>query len=344
MKKIIVVLMVFILSVAAIAGYNFLGVKKVSIPSPDTVVSNVITAEQDQNINAINGNTHADEESTHAVKENSDIGKENIDATKENIYDTDNVNVEQPSSDLQYLSAGQNLNSVQNLSTEQTTNFAQGQENKEQELAQRKVDPNKPMVALTFDDGPHPKYTDRILNALEKHGSRATFFVVGSSITRNKSIIKKMSDQGNQIGNHSYDHKELTKLNSTAIKSQMQKTNSAIKNVTTFAPSIMRPTYGSVNSVVRNSVGMPMIMWSIDTEDWRTRNTKKIVNAVMSKVKDGDVVLMHDIYQTTAEAAEILIEKLTKKGYQLVTIDELFEARDIKLQDGKSYRSAYKKK
>ena len=337
MKKIIMVLMLFILSVAAIAGYNFLGVKKVYIPSANTGMSNVITAEQDQNINASNENMHADEDKTGDIKEN-------IDATIENIYATDNDSVGQPSSDLQYMSAGQNPNNVQNLSAEQESNLAQGQDKSMEQESKRKVDPTKPMVALTFDDGPHPKYTDRILNALEKHDSRATFFVVGSSITRNKNIIKKMSEQGHQIGNHSYDHKELTKLNSVAIKSQVQKTNAEIKNVTNYVPSIMRPTYGSVNSVVRKSVDMPMIMWSIDTMDWKTRNTKKIVNEVMSKVKDGDVVLMHDIYQTTAEAAEILIEQLTKKGYQLVTIDELFEARDIKLQDGKSYRSAYKKK
>ncbi len=338
--------MVFILSITTIAGYNFLGVKKVSIPSPNTGVSNVITAEQDQNSNVGKENTQAAKDIIDGVKDNNtDPVKDNIDATKENIYAADNAIAEQQSSDLQYMSAGQNLNNVQNLSTEQKLNATEGQEkNKGQELAKRKVDPTKPMVALTFDDGPHPKYTDRILNALEKHDSRATFFVVGNNIAKNKNIIKKMSEQGNQIGNHSYDHKELTKLNSTAIKSQMQKTNTAIKNVINYAPSIMRPTYGSVNSVVRKSTGMPMIMWSIDTMDWKSRNTKKIVNEVTSKVKDGDIVLMHDIYQTTAEAAEILIEQLTKKGYQLVTIDELFEARDIKLQDGKSYRSAYKKK
>lgn len=343
MKKIFVVLVVFVLSAAAIAGYNFLGAEKVSNPSLNTAALVALITEQNENVLDIENDV---DKSVQGQQEKSSQDKSN----EEVLNTLEDTSGNPPVSFVDNMS-GEKPNNVQNLSTEQKPNEVQGQDKNigqangnVQALPNRKVDPTKPMVALTFDDGPHPKYTERILKALEKHNGRATFFVVGNLIPKNESIIKKMAEQGNQIGNHSYNHKDLTTLNATAIKSQMQKTDALIKKITGYTPDIMRPTYGSVNNVVRKSVDMPMIMWSIDTEDWKTRNTKKIVNHVMSKVQDGDIVLMHDIHQTTAEAAEIVVEKLSKQGYQLVTIEELFEYRDIKLQDGKSYRSAYKKK
>ena len=210
--------------------------------------------------------------------------------------------------------------------------------------AERIIDPKKPMVALTFDDGPHNKYTIQILDSLKKYNGIATFFVLGSRAEKHKSIIKSIAENGNQIGNHTYDHKQLTKLSSKAIIDEVTKTNNILKNITNATSSVIRPTYGSVNKNVKQYAGGPLILWSIDTLDWKSKNEKMIVNRALKNVKDGDIILMHDIYKTTASAADIIIKELSSRGFQMVTIDELYTAREIDLVKGKVYRNAYKKK
>ena len=202
----------------------------------------------------------------------------------------------------------------------------------------------KPMIALTFDDGPHPQYTVQILNALKKYNGHATFFVVGNRTQKYSGVIKQISKNGNQIGNHTYSHKQLTKLSESGIKNELKKTSDILQNIIQKKPSIIRPTYGSVNNRVKSCAGAPLILWSIDTLDWKTKSKTTTVNKVVGKVKDGDIVLMHDLYKTSAQAAEAIIQNLTAKGYKLVTIDELFAARGIKLQNGQVYNNAYKKK
>ncbi len=202
----------------------------------------------------------------------------------------------------------------------------------------------KPMVALTFDDGPHPQYTIQILNSLKKYNGHATFFVVGNRAEKFPSVIKQISNNGNQIGNHSYSHKQLTKLSEAGLYNELNKTSDILLNIIQKKPSIIRPTYGSVNNRVKSSAGAPLILWSIDTLDWKTKSKTTTVNKVVGKVKDGDIVLMHDLYKPTAQAAEAIIKNLTAKGYKLVTIDELFAARGAKLQSGQVYHNAYKKK
>ncbi len=203
---------------------------------------------------------------------------------------------------------------------------------------------SKPMIALTFDDGPHPQYTPQILSALKKYNGHATFFVVGNRAQKYPGVIKQISQNGNQIGNHSYSHSQLTKLSESGIKSELKKTSDILQNIIQKKPSIVRPTYGSVNNRVKSASGSPLILWSIDTLDWKTKSKTKTVNKVVGKVKDGDIVLMHDLYKPTAQATEAIIQNLTAKGYKLVTIDELFATRGIKLQNGQVYNNAYKKK
>lgn len=201
----------------------------------------------------------------------------------------------------------------------------------------RGLDPKKPMVALTFDDGPHPRYTSEILETLKENNEVATFFVLGSRAEEYQNVIKNITANGNQLGNHTYDHKQLTKLNKLDIESEINKTSAILKNITGAAPSLTRPTYGSVNDNVRMYAGSPLILWSVDTLDWKTRNTNKIVKQALAKVKDGDIILMHDIYKTTSEAVKIIAKELKSRGYQTVTINELYEARGVSLSDGKEY-------
>lgn len=205
----------------------------------------------------------------------------------------------------------------------------------------RKIDPKKPMVALTFDDGPHYKYTKNILNSLKKYNAVATFFVLGDRAEKNKDIIKCMAENGNQIGNHTYDHKYLTKLSTTEINNEINKTSDIIYNITNIRPSVLRPTYGAVNDNVKLNTNVPLILWSVDTRDWQSRDEKSVVNKALKNVKDGEIILMHDIYKSTASAADVIIKELTSKGYQLVTVDELFHAKEVKLVKGTVYSHAY---
>lgn len=188
------------------------------------------------------------------------------------------------------------------------------------------IDPNRPMIALTFDDGPQAGVTDRILNSLSANGGRATFFMVGSRVAGHASQVQRMVAQGCEVANHTYDHKYLTKLGDAGIRSQVGSTNQVIANVCGVTPSLMRPCggfYDSSSLATLSSMGIPAVMWSIDTKDWKTRNAQNTINVVLSQVKDGDIILMHDLYTATADAAEVLIPELTARGYQLVTVSEL---------------------
>ena len=205
------------------------------------------------------------------------------------------------------------------------------------------IDPNKKMVALTFDDGPG-KYTQEIVNCLKKNDARATFFVLGCNVNSYKSAVKNANKIGCEIANHSYDHTILTRLSASKVKKQMSDTDAKIKKITGKKTTLMRCPGGGVNKTVQGAVGKPIILWSIDTLDWKTRNTDKTISAVMNNVKDGDIVLMHDIHEPTKKAALYLIPQLRKKGYQLVTVSELAEYRGYKLKKGSIYHSFRKKK
>lgn len=190
----------------------------------------------------------------------------------------------------------------------------------------RKIDKNKKMVALTYDDGPSI-YTPRVLTTLKKNDAVATFFVVGNRVPTYSDTVKKAYDMGCEIGNHTYEHKSLPRLSEAGVKEQMSRTDEAVKKVTGQTTVIMRPTGGATNENVKKWVGKPSIIWSIDTLDWKTRNADSTKRAVLNHVKDGDVVLMHDLYSATASASETIIPELVKRGYQLVTVSELAECR-----------------
>lgn len=190
--------------------------------------------------------------------------------------------------------------------------------------------PTRPMIALTFDDGPRASVTERILNSLEENGGRATFFMVGNRVPGAAATVKRMVAGGNEVGNHTYDHKYLTDMSDAEIRSNLGRASQTIVNAGGVFPTLMRPTggyYHTASLSTLRSMGMSAVMWSIDTLDWKHRSAKKTIDTVLSQVKDGDIILMHDIYHTTADAAEILIPELTARGYQLVTVSELANAR-----------------
>ena len=191
------------------------------------------------------------------------------------------------------------------------------------------IDPDKPMIALTYDDGPSAN-TPKILDVLEKYDARATFFVVGDRVDGNssyQSYVKRACELNCQIGNHTYSHAALTRLSQSSIRSQISRCDSAVKKAAGVTPAVMRPPGGSRNSTVDQAVGKPLILWSIDTEDWRTRNASSTISAVLDHVRDGDIVLMHDLYSSTAEASQTIIPELIRRGYQLVTVEELARYR-----------------
>lgn len=209
---------------------------------------------------------------------------------------------------------------------------------KNKKIKERLINPNGKMVALTFDDGPGP-YTDRLLKCLKNNRAVATFFLVGTSIGNYKDTIKRMDKQGCEIGNHTMEHPQLSSLTSDGIQAQIEGTNSKIRAITGHGATLVRPPYGAYNGTVQANAKLPLILWSIDTLDWKTRNAQNTINVVMAEVKDGSIILMHDIHSPSVDAAEVLIPKLTASGYQLVTVSELAQYRGVSMKQGGVYSS-----
>ena len=204
------------------------------------------------------------------------------------------------------------------------------------EHIRKDLDPEKPMAALTFDDGPYDRVTNRIVKVLAKHDSRATFFVVGNRVERYADTMKNAYNKGNQIATHTFDHGDLSKMKKKQIRRELKRAFRVMKKINGENPTMLRPPYGNVNDKMRQTIRIPMIYWNVDTEDWASRNKDKILSRCKS-IKDGDIVLMHDLYPSTAAAVEKLVPKLRKKGFQLVTVEELFYYKGIDAKGGKVY-------
>ena len=194
----------------------------------------------------------------------------------------------------------------------------------------------KKYVALTFDDGPS-SFTNRLLDCLEKNKAKATFFMAGKEIEYFSDEVKRMKNLGCELGNHTYSHADLTGLSPEDISSEISAVDNLLMELTGQGASVVRPPYGSVNSTVKSVVGTPMILWSIDTLDWESQDPQKIAEIVHSQAEDGSIILLHDIFSTSVDAAEIFIPEMIKEGYQFVTVHELAEKNGIKLQTGTTY-------
>lgn len=188
------------------------------------------------------------------------------------------------------------------------------------------IDPDKPMVALTFDDGPN-KYTEQLLDALKEYNCSATFFVLGSMVEKFPIALQRMVLEGHEIGNHTMDHRQLTKLTEKEIIKEVEDTQHAIESIVHVYPTLVRPPYGSKNETVSRILDYDLILWDLDTRDWASKDTQKIIEVTLNNVRDKDIILMHDIYPTSVQAAIELIPLLQERGYQLVTVSELMMYR-----------------
>lgn len=202
------------------------------------------------------------------------------------------------------------------------------------------IDPTKPMIALTFDDGP-AKSTDRILDILEGYNARATFFVIGDMAMKNGQYIQRAVALGCEIGNHTQTHKVALKgISAEEVMQQIDPLDEYLIELIGRPAKYIRPPWGTFDKTALDAFGRPVILWSVDTRDWETRNSEQIVEHIKTHVFDGAILLMHDLYPETAEAVGIIVPWLIDQGYQLVTVGELFEAKGIELLAGHAYRSA----
>ena len=181
------------------------------------------------------------------------------------------------------------------------------------------------VIALTFDDGPGP-YTAHLLDILDQYGAKATFFLIGSKVSGQTSVVRSIQARGHQLGNHSWSHPELPKLSVDQIADEIDRTNEAIRQATGVKPSILRPPYGAVNGVVLEQLrlrNMSSILWSVDTRDWADRNSQIVCSRAVAGARPGSVILMHDIHQTSVNAVPCILSSLKQQGYSFVTIQRL---------------------
>lgn len=196
------------------------------------------------------------------------------------------------------------------------------------------------LLALTFDDGPKRETTSALLDGLSRRGVHATFFLIGLNVAGNEDLILRMDKEGHQVGIHSYSHKMLTGLNRADFYGEVGALRALLEDILGHDSLLLRPPYGLVDVGVRKMAGCPIIQWSIDPEDWSDEDTARQVELIVSQARDGDIILLHDIYPSSVETALQAVDRLLAAGFFFVTIDELFAAKGIELEDGQVYMHA----
>ncbi len=183
----------------------------------------------------------------------------------------------------------------------------------------------KPKIAITFDDGPNITYTPQLLDGLKKRNVRATFFLVGQNMEaeQNQAIVRRMFEEGHLIGNHSYHHLEIPKLELEEAVKEIKDTEMLIEQITGEKSGYFRPPYGSWDKRLEKQVSVIPILWTIDPRDWENKNRAQIVNKVVTEVKENDIILLHDCYGSSVEAALEIIDILKNKGFDFVTVEQL---------------------
>lgn len=196
------------------------------------------------------------------------------------------------------------------------------------------------VVAITFDDGPG-EYTERLINELNKRNVRATFFMLGSCISKYPNVLPKMVEGGHQIGSHSYEHLDITKLSNQELNNQISKTDEAIYNACGQTATAFRPPYGSYTDSIVSPIDKTVTMWSLDTLDWESRDADSVKEMIVNNAQDGDIILLHDIYNSSVEGALAAIDELQADGFVFVTVDELISRFGYDVEHGQAYFSQY---
>lgn len=208
-------------------------------------------------------------------------------------------------------------------------------------VAAMAIDPARKMVALTFDDGPNPSTTRRILQTLSAYGGRATFFLLGERIEQSQSVIQELLAAGCELGNHTWSHTNLTKVSPGKVNTAVSRVNERVEELFDYRLRLLRPPFGEMDNEVRylaRTLDMAIVRWNVDTLDWSSRDPDKIFANATTDIKNGDIILFHDIYDTTADAIERVVPELVAQGFQLVTVSELLQCSDGGLTYGEAYR------
>lgn len=195
-------------------------------------------------------------------------------------------------------------------------------------------------VALTFDDGPSPRCTPRLLDGLREMRAKATFFVVGCQAVKDPDIVQRIAAEGHQVGNHSYDHADLHSLTSAQALADLEKNDALLRELLGEGEYWVRPPYGLMTEAEAAALSVPLVNWSVDTEDWKSKDADRIVDIIYRQTGDGDIILLHDRYQNTVDAVLRAIPHLQEQGYVFVTVEELLTLRGIAPEAGVTYRCA----
>lgn len=208
-------------------------------------------------------------------------------------------------------------------------------------------------IALTFDDGPKAGTTDKLLDGLRSRGVHATFFLIGCQIEGNEAILEKMVNDGHLIGNHTFGHVDLSLLCSEDMERELEDCFDAIEEASETSDDsgasdasssdfrLIRPPYGNISDALKKNADGPLILWSVDTRDWTGKSAQSIADYIVKNAKEGDIILLHDIYEQSVEGALMAVDTMQKNGYTFVTVKELFEKNGIPLEAGKIYRKTY---
>ena len=249
------------------------------------------------------------------------ISKEN----NANIFNRINLNYNELS-DILKIKYEINKDYIKSLTTTTTTTTT------------KVVSPDK-VISFTFDDGPS-KYTSLIMDVFDKYGAKATFFEVGYMMKSRKDTVQEVLSRGFEIGNHTTDHSNLNKLTADKVKEKVYGNNDTFKEITGTNFPLLRPPYGNCKAAVKELIDVPIIKWSVDSRDWESRNKDKIIALVKSNTKSGDIVLFHDLYESTYEAIKVLVPYYYEQGYTIVSVSELFKINNKELENGHIYYSA----
>lgn len=192
---------------------------------------------------------------------------------------------------------------------------------------------NQPYVAMTFDDGPHPQNTPRLLDILRARNIKATFYVIGQNVDRHPGIVRRIVAEGHEIGNHTYTHRKLTALSDSEVDKEMRKTEEAIVRAAGVKPRTMRPPYGALlqrqRGMIYSGFNYPTIMWSVDPNDWRRPGPSVVTSRILTGAHNGAIILAHDLHAPTVDAMPRTFDGLLSRGYQFITVSQMLAQKNL---------------